>query len=230
MDPAFAPSRCGLSCYEVFASLNEGENYLQALGIDLHTGLPRIASCFDKPTRKRLLSSQLTWPLIAESAFQDRVPATKDLLQRASSMDFANCFAEGILVKVDRASVLHSLEVRAPFLDSRVIEFAFGKRPSQMKATPIRRKILLKLLAARVLPTDFDFKRKQGLTIPLSEWLQSRQFRDLFRTVLLDPSCNIDKRTIRDLLSGQGRGRLNSERLFALILFELWRNEYSVSM
>lgn len=96
------------------------------------------------------------------------------------------------------------------------------------KATPIGRKILLKLLAARVLPPDL--KSKQGLSVPLSEWLQIGQFRDLSRTVLLDPSCIFDRRKITGLLSGQDRGRFNCERLFALVMFELWRNEYSVSM
>jgi asparagine synthase (glutamine-hydrolysing) len=67
-------------------------------------------------------------------------------------MDFENYLAEDILVKVDRASMLHSLDIRTPFLDHRLIEFAFGKVPSRLKATESDRKILLKELAARVLP------------------------------------------------------------------------------
>ena len=64
-------------------------------------------------------------------------------------MDFENYLAEDILVKVDRASMLNSLEVRAPLLDYRVIEFAFGRVPSELKATVSGRKLLLKKLASR---------------------------------------------------------------------------------
>src|SRR3954464_6681734 len=64
-------------------------------------------------------------------------------------MDFENYLPEDILVKVDRASMLVSLETRAPFLDFRICEFAFGKVPSRLKASSTERKILLKRLCAR---------------------------------------------------------------------------------
>jgi asparagine synthase (glutamine-hydrolysing) len=144
-------------------------------------------------------------------------------------MDFSNYLAEDILVKVDRASMLNSLELRAPFLDYRVIEFAFGKVPPHLKATSQDKKILLKRLTARVLPPEFDRQRKQGFSIPLGEWLKGGAFRALFNEVLRDPECSFDAGTVDGLLRGQDRGRSNSERLFALVLFELWRREYGVT-
>jgi asparagine synthase (glutamine-hydrolysing) len=145
-------------------------------------------------------------------------------------MDFANYLPEDILVKVDRASMLNSLEVRAPFLDYRLIEFAFRKVPSHLKATHTDNKILLKRLTERVLPPKFDRQRKQGLSIPLAEWLKVGSFQEMFDSVLLDSSCIFDHSTVHGLLRGQARGRSNDERLFALVLFELWRKEYSVTL
>jgi asparagine synthase (glutamine-hydrolysing) len=144
-------------------------------------------------------------------------------------MDFANYLAEDILVKVDRASMLSSLEVRAPLLDYRLIEFAFGKVPSHLKATVQDKKILLKRLTARVLPPEFDRQRKQGFSIPLAEWLKGGPFRLLFNQVLRDPQSSFDTRTVDSLMRGQDKVRSNSERLFALVLFELWRREYGVT-
>ena len=207
----------------------KGRNWLQGLGVDLDNGLPLIASCFDATTRKRLLAAQLGWPLVAESVFKGRVLVHPDLLQRATRMDFANYLAEDILVKVDRASMLNSLEVRAPLLDYRLIEFAFGKVPSHLKATQTEKKILLKRLTARVLPPEFDRQRKQGFSIPLAAWLKGGAFRDLFNQVLRDPACSFDASAVDGLLRGQDKGRNNSERLFALVLFELWRQEYRVT-
>jgi asparagine synthase (glutamine-hydrolysing) len=207
----------------------KGRNWAQGLGVDLDNGLPLIASCFDATTRRRLLKAHTDWPLVAEAVRKDRVPENPDLLQRATRMDFANYLAEDILVKVDRASMLSSLEMRAPLLDYRLIEFAFGKVPSRLKATATEKKILLKRLTARILPPEFDQQRKQGFSIPLGDWLQGGTFRRLFDEVLRDPQCSFDAGTVDGLLRGQDKGRSNGERLFALVLFELWRREYGVT-
>lgn len=89
--------------------------------------------------------------------------------------------------------------------------------------------ILLKRLTARVLPPEFDRQRKQGFSIPLGEWLKGGAFRTLFHEMLRDPQCSFDAQTIDSLLRRQERGRSNGERLFALVLFELWRREYGVT-
>jgi asparagine synthase (glutamine-hydrolysing) len=204
--------------------------WLMASGGDLHQCLPLIASYFDTTARRKLMAQYPSHALVAETIHRDRVPRQADLLQRVTRKDFIDYLAEDILVKVDRASMLNSLEVRAPLLDYRVIEFAFGKVPSRLKATAQERKILLKRLAARVLPPEFDRQRKQGFSIPLSRWLTGGPFRDLFWDVLSDPQCMFDHSTVRGLLRGQDRGRSNGERLFALTQFELWRREYQVSV
>ena len=206
-----------------------GRNWLQGLGVDFSKGLPLIASCFDATTRGRLSAARSGWHAKAEDVLRSRVPVHPDLLQRATRMDFANYLAEDILVKVDRASMLNSLELRAPLLDYRLIEFAFGKVPSHLKATAKDKKILLKRLTARVLPPEFDRQRKQGFSIPLAEWLKGGAFRTLFHEVLLDPKCSFDAGMVDSLLRSQDRGRSNSERLFSLVLFELWRREYGVT-
>jgi len=207
----------------------KGRNWLQGLGGELEKGLPLIAAYFDVTTRGRLLAAQSGWHAQAEDVLLSRLPVHPDLLQRATRMDFSNYLAEDILVKVDRASMLNSLELRAPFLDYRVIEFAFGKVPSHLKATAQDKKILLKRLTARVLPPEFDRQRKQGFSIPLGEWLKCGAFWALFNEVLRDPECSFDAGTVDSLLRGQDKGRSNSERLFALVLFELWRREYGVT-
>ena len=121
--------------------------------------------------------------------------------------------------------------MRAPLLDYRLIEFAFGKVPSRLKATARSRKILLKKLTQRVLPKEFDLQRKQGFSIPLAAWLESGPWNAFFRETLLGSDSTLfDRKLVSALLAGQARGRANSERLFALVLFELWRREYQVSM
>lgn len=209
----------------------KGRNWLQRLNFDFRAGLPLVASYFDRNSRRQLMADCVRWNLVAESVFDQRIRRNKDLLQRATIMDFENYLPEDILVKVDRASMLQSLEVRAPLLDYRLIEFAFGKVPPYLKATPASRKILLKKLAARVLPPEFDQRRKQGFSIPLGLWLKSGLWEMFFRDVLLgNDNTLFSRKMLNNLLDGQAKGRSNSERLFGLVLFELWRREYKVTL
>lgn len=204
-------------------------SWLIGLKADLANDLPLITSYFEPTSRLRMMAEHCNLPMVAEGIIRDRIPSEISLLQRSTRMDFENYLAEDILVKVDRASMMNSLEVRAPMLDQHVLEFSFGKAPSRLKATQHEKKILLKRLAARVLPPEFDRQRKQGFEIPIAEWLKSGPFRELFHDVLRDPGCVFDAKFVDSLLRGQDLGRKNGERLFSLVIFELWRREYSVT-
>lgn len=204
--------------------------WLMAVGDNLARDLPLVAGHFDATTRVKLMCGHRGYQLVAEEIHRDRTPVQSDLLQRATRMDFSDYLAEDILVKVDRASMLNSLEVRAPLLDHRLIEFAFGRVPSSLKATAVDRKILLKQLAARLLPPEFDRQRKQGFSIPLAEWLKTGPFRELFWDTLSSAACLFDRATVQSLLRGQERGFSNGERLFALVQFELWRRHYGAAL
>ena len=208
----------------------KGKNWIQSLRYDLNTEVPLIASYFDPMNRRKLMQGTFpNLPIVAEDILRSLTPQNKELLQRSTRMDFNNYLTEDILVKVDRASMLNSLEIRAPFLDKNLIEFAFKKVPSSLKATSKNKKILLKNLTQRVLPSDFDSNRKQGFSIPINDWLKKGKFRDFFYNVLLDPQTIFDKKTIERLFQYQDMGFNNGERLFALLMFELWRREYKIS-
>jgi len=207
----------------------KGRNWLHAAGTDFNNAVPLVASYYDDGMRRRLIGTRSSCVGAAEHIHDARTPDVCDLLQRATRMDFENYLPDDILVKVDRASMLNSLEVRAPLLDYHLIEFAFGRVPSHLRATANSRKVLLKRLAGRILPRAFDTQRKQGFSIPLGAWLRSGSWRQFFSDVLLDSASIFDHGTVRALLKGEDRGRSNSERLFGLVLFELWRRNYSVS-
>ncbi len=207
----------------------KGRNLLQQFAADWNAALPTDGVHFDAATRRALVGSASAAAGTAESVWRSRTPPDADITQRATRMDFENYLAEKILVKVDRASMANSLEVRAPFLDRRVVEFAFADVPAALKVTAQRRKILPAALAARVLPGGFDTARKQGFSIPLAAWLRAGSWRDFFREVLTDSGSDAFSRSaVNALLKGQDKGRANSERLFALVMFELWRREYRV--
>jgi asparagine synthase (glutamine-hydrolysing) len=209
---------------------SKGREFLAQFGADMASDVPPFTPYFDKAGRKRLLPQHADWPLAAEEIRQARVPPAPDPVQRVTRFDFANYMVEDILVKVDRASMLNSLEVRSPFLDVPVIEFAFSSVPSHLKATPKDRKIILKRLAARLLPSSFDIKRKQGFGAPLESWLRTGPWRRLFEDVLFDPGAAFSKPEIEKLFRGLEAGRCVKNQLFGLALFELWRRQYAVAL
>ncbi|MDR7544436.1 MAG: asparagine synthase (glutamine-hydrolyzing) [Armatimonadota bacterium] len=209
-----------------------GRSWLQALGADMARSVPLVMGYFDPRSRSRLVDGAAGLrPRVAERVWEEAVQSRGDLVYRATRADFHLYLAEDILVKVDRASMFHSLEVRAPFLDCRIVEFAFGRVPSRLKASSQERKLLLKALAVRVLPPGFDAGRKQGFGVPLDRWLISGPWRLFFREVLLDSGGGVfDRRRVEDLLNHQVGWRSNSTRLFSLVFFELWRQEHKVAV
>lgn len=206
----------------------KGRNWVQALATDFRHEVPLVASYFDRGARRGLLGQGFAGLGATEQAWLANTPAGTDLLDRATRLDFGSYLAEDILVKIDRTSMLNSLEIRAPMLDLEVVEFAFGRVPTRLKASSGSRKILLQRLARKLLPPEFDTSRKQGFSIPITSWLESGPWLQFFREVLLDPGQQLfDRAYVEKLFRGQAAGRSNGERLFGLVMFELWRREYA---
>jgi len=212
----------------------KGRNHLIGFRGDPAWGIAHVNLFFDARTRRRLA------PLLRDAGEEAvLVPETSraslcrrdhSLLQQATRADFRTTLADGYLVKVDRASMLNSLEVRAPFLDHRLVEFAFGRLPDELRATAEARKVLLQSLAGRLLPPAFDAGRKQGFTMPLATWFTG-EWGTFMEGVLAEADPRLlDPGMVRQLIAGQRRGYANIDRLFLLTMLELWRREYQVSL
>jgi asparagine synthase (glutamine-hydrolysing) len=98
-------------------------------------------------------------------------PAGGELLDRLQQWDLENTLAEGLLTKADRSSMCSSLELRAPFLDVAVMEFAAGLLP-QERVRRFQTKVFLKDYALRYLPANVVHRRKRGLSVPVGAWLR----------------------------------------------------------
>jgi len=159
------------------------------------------------------------------SHYSDR----SSIIQRATAVDFSTYMVDDVLVKVDRASMLSSLEVRAPFLDSGVIDFAFGKVPDELRATGSERKVLLKRLGARLLPPELDLSRKQGFSIPLAEWLRG-MWRPFVTEMASDSSPSlVSSQAIARLQALLDEGRPVESRLFCLVVLRMWERVYGIN-
>ena len=94
---------------------------------------------------------------------------------------FHNTLADNFLVKVDRASMAHALEVRSPFLDYRFVELG-ARIPTAHKATAWRRKILMREIIRDRVPEAIRTRGKAGFEPPIREWIQRPRYLELART------------------------------------------------
>jgi asparagine synthase (glutamine-hydrolysing) len=104
------------------------------------------------------------------------------LLDRLQQWDLENPLAEGLLTKADRSSMSSALELRAPFLDEAVMEFA-KTLPVEDRVKGFHTKVFLKRYALRYLPESIVLRRKRGLSVPIGAWLRG-PLRDWAATTL----------------------------------------------
>ena len=210
-----------------------GRNHGIGFAGDRFDTIAHINLYFDRSTRAELLAPlQRSYGLRFDAERFKRTLnwSGSSVLEQAMATDFEYYLPDDLLVKVDRASMLASLEVRAPFLDHRVIEFALSSVPDVLRSTRRERKILLRRLGEQILPAALDLKRKQGFSIPLARWLRDdsgRFIRDVLRDA--DPAI-FDQTALQRLIGGHDRGRNNAQRIFAVMMFELWRRTFSVKL
>jgi asparagine synthase (glutamine-hydrolysing) len=138
---------------------------------------------------------------------------------------------DDILYKADRMSMAHSLEVRPPFLDHRIVEFA-ATLPASLKIRGSRQKVLLKELMRDKLPTSVLRRKKVGFDIPAHDWLRGC-LRTLMMEVLLDPSSEHTKLFRRDVIETYIRQHMERRvnigyHLWGLMVLFLWMKKWGI--
>ena len=153
----------------------------------------------------------------------------EDQVTRMQSVDTRLYLAEDILTKVDRASMAVSLEVRAPFLDPRVAEFA-ASLPANYKLRGHKTKYILKKAVHELLPPFVTKRGKKGFGVPVAEWLKEK-LRPLARD-LLSPErvrrAGVFNPAYIARLQDEHEGGVANHRklLWTLLMFELWHESF----
>jgi asparagine synthase (glutamine-hydrolysing) len=152
-----------------------------------------------------------------------------DLIKRMQSLDTRLYLAEDILTKVDRASMAVSLEVRAPFLDPRVAEFA-ASLPSSYKLRRHKTKYILKKAVDDLLPRFVTRRGKKGFGVPVAEWLKVKLrplARDLLSPERVRRAGVFNPEFVSRLQDEHERGVANHRKLlWTLLMFELWHESF----
>jgi len=152
-------------------------------------------------------------------------------LARMQDVDLGIYLVDDLLVKTDRLSMAHSLELRVPFLDQRVAEFALAL-PTSLKVRGFAKKRLLRRTLAPLLPKEVVGGRKQGFSIPLAAWLRGplEPFaREVLAPATLERQACLDPAAVTPLVDRHCSGREDlSRQLWGLMAFTLWFDRYAV--
>jgi asparagine synthase (glutamine-hydrolysing) len=203
-------------------SLPQGERYFDFVGI---LRKDRRASLFSEP---ELLGEHLDR---CEEMFMSYFNSAnaRDPLDRVFYTDIKTYLPEDILACTDRMSMWHSLEVRVPFLDHKLVEFC-ATIPSEMKIRNFERKHLLKKGVSSLLPQTVLSHRKQGFVGPMTQWLRTdlRSYvLEVLSDVNLDKHKLLNKNLVKQLISEHlEKTEIHDKLIWSLVIFQTWFNMY----
>lgn len=134
------------------------------------------------PLSPKDMAELFTAPVDLDELYSEAIEAWEncaadDDVERSIAFYVRTYLQDDILTKVDRASMLHSLEVRAPFLDIEVVDF-LRRLPTRMKLRAGKTKWILRQAARKLLPPEIIARRKQGFALPVGGWLAEGKLGD----------------------------------------------------
>lgn len=154
-----------------------------------------------------------------------------DVLDQATYADVHSYLPDDLLVKMDIASMMNSLEARSPFLDHIFMELT-SSIPTSLKMKRHSKKWILKQALKNLVPDEILSGKKHGFMVPLGDWFRN-ELRDYAHEVLLDRQAlgrgYFEKQAIIDLLDEHAAGAVDhGSRIWALLFLELWHQEFKV--
>jgi asparagine synthase (glutamine-hydrolysing) len=139
-------------------------------------------------------------------------------------LDVDTYLPDDLLVKADLTSMAHSLELRSPLLDRKVLELGLAL-PDHLKQRGRTGKVALRRAFADALPPEVASRGKTGFGVPIGRWLRE-ELGELVRDVLLDTTARdrglVRPAVLKRLLDEHARGVDHAHRLWCLLALELW--------
>lgn len=207
----------------------KGKNYLIRGSKDVEERFIGNAFLFNEKEREKLLKNptgkynhtELTKP------YYDKVKNLDDTT-KMQYIDIHFWLIGDILLKADKMSMAHSLEVRVPFLDRDVFEVA-RKVPLKYKVTKENTKFAMRQAAHRYLPDMVAEKKKLGFPVPIRIWLKEDKYYNTVKDAFTSPAAaeffNVDE--IVKLLDDHRNGKNdNSRKIWAIYMFLVWYKRY----
>ncbi|QFK72580.1 asparagine synthase (glutamine-hydrolyzing) [Pradoshia sp. D12] len=170
--------------------------------------------------KSKLDYTTITHPFYAETPEYDDV-------SRMQYIDIHTWLRGDILVKADKMTMAHSLELRVPFLDKKVFEVASGI-PTDLKTAHGTTKYILRKAAEGIIPDHVLNRKKLGFPVPIRHWLKNEMYEWAI-TIIKESQTDhlLDKQVIMNLFNNHVTGKAdNSRKLWTVLVFMIWYSVY----
>jgi len=213
-------------------SQRRGVTFLKNIGANASARHINLRTCFSDDHIARILNHPVAQQTSAHpfSSLYGELSNIDDSVKAAQWVDVHSYMVDDILMKVDKMSMAHSLEVRVPLIDHEVVELAFSM-DTKFKLSKNRRKNILKDCVSDIIPSEFFERKKQGFSVPMREWLLGdlkERVEDQLLTYNSKSSGFFETREARKLWKAFQTGRFNvdlSHHIWSLLSFEIWYSQ-----
>ncbi len=183
----------------------------------------KMVEVFDRKERAVLIKKRT----LIEDEFESLATSgAVDSFDKINRYDLKIYLPGQLLTKIDRTSMMHSLEVRSPFLDTALVEFVYNL-PWKFKINKTENKIILKDILSEIMPKDFVYRRKQGFGAPIVDWLKEKVLQDEIHKILTDNAHPmykyLDRETVRKIIEKKDRYTKSSIRkIWSILCLGIW--------
>lgn len=212
------------------------KHFLSNLSLPQEQAYFRDMSFYFQPEIKKMLYTPDTIRAIGDYNAFDVLgkhfaeTSSSDPVTKTQYVDIKTYMTEDILVKVDRMSMANSLEVRAPILDHKFMEFV-AKLPSSLKLKGKVSKYIFKKMNEDRLPHDILYRKKQGFSIPLSKWMRN-DFKEFAYQRLFAEGAAVKSYFNRGYVQKMWEENIHQKQdhsvaLWGLLMFEMWHKTFA---
>jgi asparagine synthase (glutamine-hydrolysing) len=213
--------------------LKEGK-YMDWLTLSLHERYLGNGSYFNVAMKDKLYTSELKQQVLRDSVeavvrnYYEKV-RNKDPIGKMLYLDTKTWLVEDLLVKADKMTMAHAIELRVPFLDHKLVEYA-ATIPSRMKVKNFTSKYIFKCYAKKFVPGEIVYRKKRGFPVPVKQWLR-RELQSSVKDILLDRRSRdrglFDLGYIQRMFDEHATEVQDySKNLWNLLVLELWMRTF----
>ena len=209
----------------------KASRFFDTLSGNIQTSYFQLVSYFNEQQKQTLYSPNFEKHLSGQNSTQlllekfKQLKTGKNLIDQLLAIDIETYLPDDLLVKMDIASMSHSLEVRSPLLDHKFMEFT-AQIPSSLKLHGQTNKYIFKKAVGSILPREILERGKMGFGVPIGDWFK-KELAGYLREVLLSPKALerglFKPEEIRRIIEAHQNGKTNyTHHLWALLMLEHW--------